>query len=380
MGLFDLFKKKQPQNTQKDELRVEPVQPSPLRSVTVTLQTPIVNNEIAVIPVMERIKTAIANKQGLYPHEILALEYAHSFYTRDNHFQGFWWYKYGVDNVQLLLDSLVDRGFIAIGGLEAALNKQTGTAIKEVLRAHSLKLTGKKTDLVQRVLTEVPEDELNRQFPQRTYELTELGQEAVKGDEYVLYIHRNPYENLDIWSLNQMVYTKPFYPYRDKIWGFFNKRCGEYVASGDWGLYRNCRFSMNRFLQEEGKYKDALGMLAEVVFYDLSGLSNGFDMQYLYISAPHFFQYEDSLARTAPGVIADIFSCQTKAAMSEDEMRGILIERMKELTVPLTLFTVDECVSIIFLERDEKKESLSRLYCEAKKRFQQKYPKIDLRR
>lgn len=137
---------------------------------------------------------------------------------------------------------------------------------------------------------------------------------------------------------------------------------------------------MNRFLQEEGKYKDALGMLAEVVYYDLSGMSNGFDMQYLYISAPHFFPYESSIVTTAPGVISDIVNCQIKAELSEDELTSILVERMQRLSAPLSIFTVDECIQIVFLERDEKKESLARVYEKAKKRFQQKYPRIDLHR
>lgn len=380
MGLFDLFKKKPSQSTPNAKREEIESPPSSSVSISSTSQSQGVNGEATVIPVEQRIKTAIVSKQGLYPHEILALEYATSFYTSDNQFQGFWWYKYGVNDVQALLNSLVDRGFLAIGSLEASLNKQTSTAIKEVLKLHSLKLTGKKADLIQRALSEVPEAELCKQFPRRTYELTESGKEAIQSEEYVLYIHRHPYENLDIWSLNQMVYAKPYYPYRDKIWGFFNKRCGEYAMSGDWGLYRNCRFSMNRFLQEEGKYKDALGMLAEVVYYDLSGMSNGFDMQYLYISAPHFFPYEDSLATTAPGVIGDIFSCQEKASLSEDGLTQILSDRMRKLSAPLTLFTVDECIQIIWFERSEDKESLSKLYEKARKRFQQKYPKIDLRR
>lgn len=381
MGLFDLFKKKPSQNTQnaKHEEKESP-HSSPSVSVSATSQPQVTSNDTPVISARQRLKTAIISKQGLYPHEILVLEYATSYYTSDNQFQGFWWYKYGVDDVQALLNSLVDRGFLTIGSLEASLNKQTGAAIKEVLKLHNLKLTGKKADLIQRALSEVPEAELRKQFPRRTYELTELGKDEIKAEEYVLYIHRHPYENLDIWSLNQMVYTKPYYPYRDKIWGFFNKRCGEYAVSGDWGLYRNCRFSMNRFLQEERKYKDALGMLAEVVYYDLSGMSNGFDMQYLYISAPHFFPYEDSLATTAPGVIGDIFSCKEKASLSEGEFTQIIADRMQKLNAPLTLFTVDECIQIILFERSENKESLSKLYDKARKRFQQKYPEIDLRR
>lgn len=49
--------------------------------------------------------------------------------------------------------------------------------------------------------------------------------------------------------------------------------------------------------------EDALAMLAEVVFYDLSGLGNGYDPQYLFITAEYLFPYRKSIAKTAPGII-----------------------------------------------------------------------------
>lgn len=42
---------------------------------------------------------------------------------------------------------------------------------------------------------------------------------------------------------------------------------------------------MSTFLMEEKKIKDGLGMLSEVVFYDLSGLGNVYDPQFLDIYA-----------------------------------------------------------------------------------------------
>ena len=46
-----------------------------------------------VIPVEKRIKNANVSKHGLYPHEVLMLDYAASYYVEGNSFQGFWWYR-----------------------------------------------------------------------------------------------------------------------------------------------------------------------------------------------------------------------------------------------------------------------------------------------
>jgi hypothetical protein len=60
-----------------------------------------------IIPAEKRIKNANVSKHGLYPHEVLILDYAGSYYTEGNSFQGFWWYKYGVKNVDNCLHSLL---------------------------------------------------------------------------------------------------------------------------------------------------------------------------------------------------------------------------------------------------------------------------------
>ena len=329
-----------------------------------------------VIPVEERIKDAIASSHGLYPHEVLALDYAHSYYTEGNHYQGFWWYRYGVSNVDALLRSLLDRGFLQVGDLQSAIENENITALKEELKRHGLKVSGKKAELVQRLLDGVSHNELNARFAKRTYQLTEPGKQVLEEEAYVPYIHRHQLEDLDIWSLNRIVHTPPHMPFRDKIWGYLNQRGMEHINAGNFGLYRNCRYNMAVFLQEEKRYKDALGMLSEVVFYDLSGLSNNYDPKYLDIYAGSFFPYKESSATTAPGIINDILQCQKTLGISEDELRTQLFTHMKKFSAPLHLFTPEECVDIVFMEIREDSEALTKIYAKAKRRFKQKYPNI----
>ena len=374
MGLFDWFKKpqKQDKSTGLDSgLKVN------VNVLTPKLPTQSKIDE-QVVPAEVRIKSAVANKQGLFPHEILVLDYAHTFYVSGNSFQGFWWYKYGLRDVQSVLSSLVQRNFLEIGDLRSALNKQTAVTIKETLKEHGLKQTGKKDELVQRALDEVSETELNQLFPLRTYILTDSGELALEEGAYVSYIHRHEVEDLDIWSLNQLVYTLPLMSYRDKIWSYLNQRGTNHFSERNFGLYRNCRLNMAQFLKEEKKTKDALAMLAEVVFYDLSGATNNYDPQFLEIYANGFFPYENSIATIAVGVISAIVDCQKELGYSDEELQTVLIERMSKLSTPLQLFSVEDCAKIIFLERDQNTETLKSIYAQAKRTFKQKYPRIKL--
>lgn len=376
MELFNIFKKGKalptPTEATKNQYKI-----APGISMSVSISN-ISTFDAEVIPAEKRMKTAIASKHGLYPHEILVLDYAPSFYTSGNQFQGFWWYKYGVRDVQAILHSLVKRGFLEIGDIRGALEKQTGAAIKDVLKAYGVKISGKKDDLVQRALDEITEVELNRYFPRRTFKLTALGQEDLKAEDYVPYIHKHGVEDLDIWSLNRLVHTEPYMPFRDKLWGYLNQQSMKHFSERNFGLYRNCRFNMSQFLKEENKIMDSLAMLAEVVFFDLSGATNNFDPQFLEIYAEGFFPYENSLATTAPGIILAISQCQEELGYTDEELKFALAEQMSKLSVPLQLFTVDECVTIVLYERDGDKEALKKLYAKAKKTFKQKYPQIKI--
>jgi len=332
--------------------------------------------EEKIVPAEKRMQNAIASKLGLYPHEVLVLDYAHSYYTEGNSFQGFWWYRYGVRDVDKYLRSLLERGFLQIGDLQSAIALENVTVLKEELKKHGLKVSGKKDELILRLISEVSHEELNSRFTKRTYRLTELGKKALEEESYVPYIHRHALEDLDIWSLNKIIHQQPYMPYRDKIWGYLNKRSMEHFAARDFGLYRNCRHYMSTFLMEERKIKDALGMLSEVAFYDLSGLSNGYNPQFLAIYAQNFFPYKDSIVTMAPGITSAIINCQKELYVSDDKLKATMLDQMKRLSAPLHLFTPEECVDIVLMESREDTEALTKIYAKAKRRFKQKFPVI----
>ncbi len=245
LSFFDFFRKK-PSKGLKPLVtnKVGTARPKQTKSTTspiVEVTTQIMSSGVDdVISVEKRIKSANISKHGLYPHEVLMLDYAGSYFIGGNSFQGFWWYKYGVRNVEDCLRSLLERGFLQVGNLQSAIEKETVAVLKSELKNHGLKVSGKKSDLVQWLMAGVSHEDLNSRFVKRTYQLTELGKEALEEEDYVPYIHRHPIENLDIWSLNKIIYEPPYMPYRDKIWGYLNKRSMEHFSARDFGLYRNC--------------------------------------------------------------------------------------------------------------------------------------------
>ena len=264
MGIFDLFKKKNKRSSYDHEnhsdftLNITPV--SSLKA----------QREDDIVPIEIIIKGKIPVCDGLYPHEVLVLSYAPKFCENCNSFQGFWWYRYGINDVQSILNSLAERGYIQRGSIADAVNNEKVQAIKDELNKRNLSVSGKKADLVDRLVKNVSEEDLSQIFSRRPYALTNSGVNIIKKYEWIPFIHSHEIEDLNIWNLTEMMETPPYANYRDKIWSYLNQRGLEHIRNKNYGLYRNSRFTMSEFVADEGKPKTAFVLLCEVVAYDLS--------------------------------------------------------------------------------------------------------------
>lgn len=361
MGLFDFFKK---QSNQQQNIGMK-----------VEISTPKVSFETdEVIPIEKRIKGQPPTCDGLYPHEILVLSYSPHFVVNgENSFAGFWWYKYGIKDVMKIVESLKGKGLIQIGSVKDAVNMEKLPAIKEELKKRGLKVSGKKEELVTRLLENATEEELNTVFLKRPFQLTDTGSELLKKYEWIPFIHSNNIEDLDIWNLTALVQQPPYTKYRDKIWGYLNQRGGVHMKEGNFGLYRNSRFTISEFVASEGKKDIAFGLLCEVVAYDLSGLYNGFRMDFLDMYSKFFFPYENSNHTIAPEITKRIQEYGEEFGWSSDELRQQLVTGISKIKLPFRLFTNEECADIIMAEIVGDKDKLNVIYHQAEVRFKQQY-------
>lgn len=120
--MFDFLNKKSEKSnnsksTSNNGVRIEP---------TISFKHEAVNTpqEPEIVPVEKIIKGIKPNSVGLYPHEILTLSYAPKYFVEGNSYPGFWWYRYGVSDVDKSLKSLLDRGFLQVGSLKSAIEQR----------------------------------------------------------------------------------------------------------------------------------------------------------------------------------------------------------------------------------------------------------------
>lgn len=318
------------------------------------------------------LSTLYPNAAGLYPQEILVLEYSkfkHYCVNEDND-HVYWWNAYSIKDINKLLDQFCDRGFLRVGDLPDTLQLYKVPELKAVLSEHSLKATGKKDDLIARLVEGVPAETLRKSFPRRPYIITDAGEAAIRDDGYVLSFSRAPVQGLDLYALNRLMKGDPR-RYRDVIWGHFNKASMDYVKDNQYGLYANCRMSMARFLCEENKYEQAAPFVIEACCYELCVRPN--DFNYLSSFTPPWFPYEGSILHA--GYASMLKEYQAKLDMNDSDFQQYIADNVNRISAPFNIFTPAESAEIIFCEMRGDHDRLHDIYETVRKRLRKKYPK-----
>ena len=400
MGLFDFLKKKK--SVQSSSVIEQEVPSSQVTKYEVPVPSFVKKEVVAKTPLVEisveqdgppplsaLLKAATPSKQGLYPHEIMMLEYAPHFKITNNTFQNFWYWQYSVAEPQAILDSLLERGFTEVGDLRSALEKLKLPEIKEELKHINQKVTGKKAELIDRLMAFGDLDTLDKKYSERYYALTPKGEQELKENQYVSYLHRHRY--MSVWEMNQRI-AQTHYSYRDILWGYFNEQSGIHFQNFDFGLYRNIRLNMYQFLMEESKPKTAFHMLCEVLSFDLSGLGNSekslFEWErnapeyYLMIyesRAEHFFPYENTTLTIPPAISVWFAEMQTTLGLDDKGYREAILRELQEAHPPRRIFTDAECADIIIATIHNDTDTLSAIYKKAEKREKASLKEIKLR-
>lgn len=174
------------------------------------------NQEPLVITFEERKKTCIPSKSGLYVAEILLLYYCNKYDYPNPKFgyQDFWWSEYGIDDVELKLKDLNNRGYIKLETVKNAINQLSIKTLRNILTNHGLETVGKKQELQDIVAEVTTDEELLENGVCPKYILTQRGIQEIHENKYVPYMHiySTTIEGVDnefnVWTVNKELGNK----------------------------------------------------------------------------------------------------------------------------------------------------------------------------
>lgn len=252
-------------------------------------------------------------------------------------FQGYYEYRYDT-NPKKLLKICMDKKLIEVSGIEHNIKNVKVTELKEVLRDKFLKVSGKKDELIARLLESVSKEELERYFPDKYYSLTDSGRKCVLDNDYAVFYHK--YQRLSdevtLKDFENTVKNNPDKSYYDISIEMLTKSLVQRRKESNWGLFRNVYLNMAGVHDWFDKTDLFIVKSIMVCVIDLSGLSNS-------------NTYTPCLILLAPGVIHPLSLRINNAGMSIDETKEVISECIEALDLPRSFFNPEDVIKMTIL-------------------------------
>lgn len=178
---------------------------------------------------------------------------------------------YNVGNPKWVHQDLVRKGLLVPSAPEEILNSLTVAELKDLLSAHSLSSTGRKADLIQRIIDSVNIDELAVFKKEKCYSLSDTGRQFLADNyDYVLF-HKHRTWQLSFegyCSLRNKIGGNKFYEIAERM---LNQ---EISKSPNDAHIRYSYFTLSAVYKELNIPKKALLCLLFTQYMDLNGSYN----------------------------------------------------------------------------------------------------------
>lgn len=177
--------------------------------------------------------------------------------------------EYGADYASRL-KNLMREGYLQFAEPEEALKYLQVPRLKDILRANNQKLSGNKSELVSRIIKNIPQGQYLGQLP-TIYVVTEQGRFELEKRWY--YIENQMYGHKFLNSeIEELERANPNVDILEKL---SDRAIVKYRTAGDWGLLRNEYYDLYKHYNHSGRLEEALKAMLSVLYLDLSGAGNG---------------------------------------------------------------------------------------------------------
>ena len=127
--------------------------------------------------------------EGILPGDIVMLwRIGFGNFTTETHIPNYFEYRYGVESLASL-ERLEEKAYAETLDAKGTLDLISMPVLKRILEHFGLKKTGKKQELVDRMLENVGAADLGSQFSERKIAITERGRDMLKKYDAIIQRH-----------------------------------------------------------------------------------------------------------------------------------------------------------------------------------------------
>lgn len=239
-----------------------------------------------VVTFEERKETSFPSARGLYVAEIMLLDYCSkgNYPKPKSGYPGLWWFQYGIRDVGHALESLEERGFLKWASKTGSLKSLKADELKQMLSNAGLPLDGKKDDLIKRIASEIPEEEIHIQNYVPKYELTELGKAELEDNGYVPYMHNHKHkttedgsfgDTFNVWDVNKLFPDGNATEWRKVVGNIEKKKFGVDMANAE--PIEKKPAAKEDYSEKKDKIRDYLKSKQEEISRGIKAKGDGFE-------------------------------------------------------------------------------------------------------
>ncbi|SCY63071.1 SAP domain-containing protein [Butyrivibrio sp. INlla14] len=207
-------------------------------------------------------------------------------------------FECGIRDCNKYHKQLIDEGYFEEAAATDKLKMLTVADLKVMLKEKGQSVTGKKEELISRLIHSADSDYINSKIPEQIYKLSAKGEETLANNNHYVMLHKNKNWGITDWKEYDRE-AKSGEDFWDVMWRISNKKLDK---AADWEK-RNLFYCMYTILRGKGNMSDALEILLKVFYLDLNGTT----------SAKTFELYKESKVFTKD-YLKDVFNAYVMIA------------------------------------------------------------------
>lgn len=219
-------------------------------------------------------KALVKNEtEELYISDVFLLDYFNQRKT-DYELAEYQIETYGSDYKERL-SYLYDHGFLTIAGLEETLTALTIPELKNILRTFNLKLSGKKQDLVARIVDTVPSEKIKDSLP-KLYALTSKGSQFLLEHKAFIDNKKQGYGflNNEIFATEKILATRGTLDSDGVFFYLFQRNVVKHGKNKDFDSLKHTYYQLSLWYKKKQDFGEALKNLLASMYLDLSGMGD----------------------------------------------------------------------------------------------------------
>lgn len=276
---------------------------------------------------------------------------------KNNEYSRYFEFECGITNPRKYHKDLIKTGYLQPSPTKDVISSLKVTELKEICDSLGISKSGKKLDLINRIIAFCPAEQIYSFAEEQLYSLSEKGSTFVREHEDYIQLHKHKNWGIGLDEYINFKQSLPFNgSFRDISWGIFNKRIIAYAK--EYGLLRNNYLNMSYLMKEEGEYGEELKYLLYVLFLDICGADTVWHLEYCDTKDEALEDYDCLALNTViPNEIARL-----KEYYKESYVDGIYTQ-FKRLPINLCdITTFKQLISDIFNDIENIKEKYEKIF------------------